>query len=273
MYDSQRDSSTETAPGCFYWLIWLLWAAVTVVTFLLGESLRQFVVGLINPQAAELPRVLSLEGRIGQTGLGALEIAAELAGGLASGLVIAAGQAALLYPFIRMEGALEWVAATTLGRAAAWLAIYIVSQEMVRLVLDKQIAGLCVLFIVLGGVAITAGVALGYAQAIVFRRRVAHPGWWVLANIPGFFMTAVLIMFALYIETENTVREFTTPIVAAITGFSTGIALMELLRQPTYEAEWRDMFRRRARRRAAKIEEVPSDTVLGSSFYEPRKEE
>ena len=270
MYDIDRDSFTQSAPGCFYWMIGLLWVAVTVVTFILGESLRQFIVGLINPQAAELPRVLSLEGTITMTGLGGLEIAAELVGGLAMGLVIAIGQALVLYPFLKMEGALEWVTATTLGTTLGWLAIFLISQEMVRLVLDKQIAGLCMLFVILGGVGITAGVAVGYAQAIVFRRRVVHPGWWVLANIPGFFATAVLVMFTLYIETENTVRNFTTPIVAVITGISTGIALMELLRRPTYEAEWRDMFRKRARRQAAKMGEVPSDTVLGSSLYERR---
>src|SRR3954451_17599571 len=110
MYDSQRDSSTESAPGCFYWMIWLIWMAVTVITFMLGESLRQFIVGFINPQATELPRVLSLEGNVTLTGLGGIDIAAQLAGGLAMGLVIAIGQALVLYPFLKMEGALEWVA-------------------------------------------------------------------------------------------------------------------------------------------------------------------
>jgi len=143
---------------------------------------------------------------------------------------------------------------------------------MVRLVLDKQIAGLCILFFILGGVGVISGLALGYAQGVVLRRRVRNPTWWVLANIPGFFATSVLVMFTLYIETENTVRNATTPIIGVITGISTGIALIELLRQPTDQAEWKGMFKGRARKQRSRLpDEEVKDTVLGSSLYERRE--
>jgi hypothetical protein len=272
MYEAEHDAYAESGPGCLYWGVWLAWVLVTTATFWFGESLREFVVGLFTSNAAGVPRVLSIEGRVGLGGMEPLQILPELAGGLASGAVIAVGQGLVLFPFLKLAGALEWAAATTIGRGLCWLAIYVTSQAMVRLVLDKPMPGLCVLFLLLAGIAIIAGVALGYAQGLVLRRRVAHPTWWVLANIPGYLATSILITFTLYIESQNTVRDATTLIVGAITGISTGVALLEMLRHPTHQAEWKDMFKGRTRKERARLpREELQDTVLGSSLYEPRE--
>jgi hypothetical protein len=265
MFEAEHDSYAENAPGCFYWAVWVAWVAANVVAFLLGESLREAVISLINPQVADLPRALSLEGRVAVTG--SPEILSEVLGAVASGAVIAVGQSLVLFPFLKLAGALEWAAATIIGRAAGWIAIYAVSRGMLGIVVDEGISGLCLLFVLLVGVGIIAGIALGYAQGIVFRRRVDHPSWWVLANIPGFAATGVLVLLTLDIQVENVVRDYTTLIIAATTAMITGIALMELLRHPSPQAEWRKMFKPRVE----KVRIPPPVTVLGSTLYEPRK--
>lgn len=269
MYEAEHDTFSDNAPGCLFWGVWLIWVIVNIVAFLLGESLRQAVISFFNPQVAELPRALSLEGRVNVNPTGSLQILPEVLGALADGAVIAVGQALVLYPFLKLAGALEWAAATMIGRAAGWLAIFTVSRVMVGVVLDEPIPGLCILFVLLTGVGTIAGLALGYAQGIVLRRRVEHPTWWVLANIPGFVATGILVMLTLYIQTENSVRDYTTLIAGAITGMITGIALMELLRHPTLQAEWRRMFKARTE----KVRLPPPETVLGSTLYEPRKKD
>ncbi len=147
MYIGERDAYADSAPGCFYWMVGLGWLVANIVGALLGESLRQIVVGFFSPQMMELPRAVSIEGHIAVADT--LQILPEIFGGLASGLVIAIAQAAVLFPFLKLEGALEWTLATVIGHTLAWLAIYIVSQEMLRLVLDRQIAGICILLLLL----------------------------------------------------------------------------------------------------------------------------
>ena len=272
MYESERDAYAEGGPGCLYWAIALAWVLVTAAGFVLGESLRGMVVDLFTPNASSVPRVLSIEGQVRLGGIQPLQIMPELLGGLAAGVVMAVGQGLVLFPFLKLAGALEWAAATVIGRAISWSAIYVVSQAMVGLVLDKPMPGVVILFVFMAGIAIIAGLILGYAQALVLRRRVAHPAWWLMANIPGYFAMSVLITFALYIETQNTVRDATTLIVGIVTGISTGIALVELLRHPTHEAEWKDMFRGRVRKERSRLPgEEFQDTVLGSSLYERRQ--
>jgi hypothetical protein len=265
MFEDEQDIHAEAGPGCVYWLVWLAWVLANVAAFQLGESLREGVISLFNPQVAQLPRALSLEGRVAASS--SLQIVPELLGALASGLVIAIGQALVLFPFFKLSGALEWAAATIIGRAAGWIAIYAVSWGMLGIVLDDPAPGLCILFVLLSGVGVIAGIALGYAQGIVLRRRFQHPTWWVLANVPGFAATGVLVLLTLNIQVENVVRDYTTLIIAVTTAMITGIALMELLRHPTPQAEWRKMFKPRVQ----KDRIPPPVTVLGSSLYEPRK--
>jgi hypothetical protein len=265
MYEAEHDIYADSAPGCLYWAVWLVWVIANVLAFIFGESLRQAVISLFNPQVAELPRALSLEGRVATTG--SFDLLPEIAGALASGVVVALGQALVLFPFFKLTGALEWAVATTIGRAAGWIAIYTVSTAMIGIVVDRPLPGMCILFVLLAGVGAIAGIALGYAQGIVLRRRVEHPTWWVLANIPGFAATGVLVMLGLYIQMENPVRDYTTLIAGAITGMVTGVALMDLLRHPSAQAEWKGMFKRRAE----KVKLPPPVTVLGSTLYEPRK--
>jgi hypothetical protein len=190
---------------------------------------------------------------------------ALLIGVLLAGVVLGTAQAIVLVPFLKLDGAIEWIVATTIGRAVGLLALYVVGRETVRLVLDKHIVGVCVLFLILIGTATTAGFALGHAQGIVLRRRVEATGLWLLANMPGPIFTALVLEGALYFEGQNTVRDFATTLIALISGAITGIALVELLNHPTMQAEWSKWIKWRRERPRPPAD----DTVLGSTLYGP----
>ncbi|HEY0069264.1 MAG TPA: hypothetical protein VGE04_04765, partial [Chloroflexia bacterium] len=231
MHIAERDAYAEAhrgPSGCALWLVWLAWVLVSFFTFTLGESLGKGVESLLAPEITALPRALSIEQPV-EAG-GPFNLFASLAGGLVAGVVLAVGQGLVLLPFLKVAGALEWVAATTIGRAIGWVAVYGLSKELVKIVLDKDIVGVCLLVVFLGGTGVITGLALGYPQAMILRRRIQHPVWWVFANIPGPFVAAFLISVTLYVEAHNVVRDFSTPIVAAVTAAITGMALMDLLR-------------------------------------------
>lgn len=266
MYVQERDNYAEShsgAPGCVLWLFGLAWIVATAVGWVVGGSLGEWVERTIAPQLAEAPRLFSLQGYVAG---GDAQPIAVLAGGIAAGLVLGVLQGAVLLPFLRLNGSLAWVAATTIGRTAAWVALYLLSSQMAGLVYDKQLVGLSVLFVLLAGVAITTGFAVGYPQALVLRSRVPHPVWWVFASIVGPFSAIFLLEPTLYIDTENVVRDFTVVIVAIVGGVSTAIALVDLLRRPSMQAGWM----KRLNRSEVKVQ-PPPDTVLGSTLYTPRK--
>lgn len=243
------------------WLVWLVWVLVSYLTFTLGESLGKAVEGVLAPEIATLPRALSIKQPV-EAG-SSLNLFASLVGGLVAGAIFGLGQGIVLLPFLKLRGALAWVAATTIGRAVGWLAVYVLSKEMVRLVLDKNIAIACLLAIFLAGIGVIAGLSLGYAQALVLRRRLPHPTWWVFSNVPGPVVASLLIAATLFIETENIVRDFSTPFIATVTAVATGIVLMDLLRLPTMRAEWMRGIRLRKERPKG----PQQDTVLGSTQY------
>ncbi|HVF99193.1 MAG TPA: hypothetical protein VND68_05095 [Chloroflexia bacterium] len=264
MYIAERDAYAEAhrgPSGCAMWLVWLAWVVVSVFTFTLGESLGRAVENLLAPEMMGLRRALSIEQRVAAGG--SLNLFASMAGGLVAGVVFAVGQGLVLLPFLKVAGALEWVVATTIGRAIGWVAIYGLSKELVRIVLQKDLTGVCLLVVFLGGMGVITGLALGYPQAMILRRRIQHPVWWVFSNIPGPVAAALLISAALYVETSNTVRDFSSLVVAAVTAAVTGMALMDLLRSPTTQAEWLSGSRWRKERSKA----PQADTVLGSSLY------
>lgn len=259
--------SLNKAPGCLLWAVALLWVVVNVAAAWLGDLLRLGVVGFFSPAAVDAPGALSIQGHI--EAMGGLQILPELAGGIAAAAVLALAQGIVLVPFLKATGIVEWTAATIIGRTVGWMAIYIATQEMVRLVISKENGGLCLLFAALVGTGVISGLSLGYAQGIVWRRRTSHPGWWVLANIPGPVIAAIMVMVALYVGTENTIRDGTILIAGLVTGVCTAITLMDLLRYPTQEAEWVDMFKNRKSKKSLPGEEIP-ETTLGSSLYERR---
>ena len=119
---------------------------------------------------------------------------------------------------------------------------------------------------------VIAGLALGYAQGIVWRRRVRHTGLWVIANIPGPVAASLLIMVSLYVQTENTLRDYTTIAIALVTGLCTAVALLDLLRYPTLQAEWVNMFKARPERQPKIPAGKSAETVLGSTLYSSRSQ-
>jgi hypothetical protein len=249
--------------GCAFWLFWLAWGLVTYFAFTLGESLGKGVEGLLDAQATSLPRALSL-GQPVDAG-SSVNPLVSLLGGLVSGGVLGLGQGLVLLPFLKVRAALQWALATTIGRAVGWVALYLLAKDMRGLVLDKNIVGFAFLFLMLGGTALIAGVALGYPQSILLGHRVQHPSWWVLATLGGPLAASLLVSVTVMMEGRNVVRDFSTPMIAAILAVSTAIALTDMLSVATSEAEWVKNLRWRKERRKAPQE----DTVLGSSLYGP----
>jgi hypothetical protein len=239
MYVQERDAYYEAhhgAPGYVYWALWLAWLVVNIVAFIVSESLGQGVQTSLFPPDPSSARLLSLEGHVVSDGV--VQYGSAVIGGLVAGAVLGILQGVVLLPFLKLAGMLEWVLATTVGRAARWIAMYVISRELVGLTLDNHIVGVFVLFSLLIAVGIIAGVTLGYAQNIVLRRRVHHSEWWVLANIPGPVGVGLVIGMTLSIAGENTLRDFSTPLIAIVTAAVTGIALIDLLRHPSEQAEW-----------------------------------
>jgi hypothetical protein len=265
MYDEERDAYADAhrgAPGCIFALIWFVWVVVNVVAFTLGDALGQSVRYAIAPELATATNTITLEGRVEATG--PLNPVAMLAGALTTGAIIGIAQGLVLLPFMKLFGALEWTAATIVGWILRWVATFAAARTMVGLVLDWDIVGACLLVFWLVGLALIAGGSLGYAQGVVLRRRVHHPDWWVATNMAGPLIAAVLLGLSFYFEGENLFRGFMTPIVAAFTGMSTGVALIDFLRHPTTEAEWTRWLGWRRERKLVPQQE----TVLGSSLYE-----
>jgi hypothetical protein len=162
---------------------------------------------------------------------------------------------------------LQWALVTLLGRAVGWVAIYLISKQMVGLVVEKDIAGLALLLVFLVGTGVIVGLALGYPQSIMLRRRVQHPTWWVFASLSGPAAAGLLVSIILFIEGENVLRGFNTGVTAAITAVSTAIALTDMFSLSTSQAEWMQNIRWRKERSTVPHE----DTVLGSSLYGPAK--
>src|SRR5262245_14091525 len=145
MYEQQRDEyASHRGTGCFLGLIWLGWVLATVVGFLVGEWLGEAVQNFFFPPAVDAPRLLSLEGNI--QAAGALQYFSSFIGGLVAGAVLGVAQGLILLPFLKGAGFVEWVAATTIGRMASWLLIYVFSRELIGLTLDRDISGMCFLF-------------------------------------------------------------------------------------------------------------------------------
>src|SRR5437868_5620720 len=217
MYIQERDAYYEAyrgAPGYVLWGLWFVWVLVSVAGYLISQSVGQSVQASVFPPDASSFRLLSLDGNF-KSG-GAMQYVSALAGGIVAGIVFGIAQGLFLLPFLKLVGMLEWVAATTVGLAVRWIAMYIISRELVGLTLDQHIVGVCVLFWLMIGIGSIAGVSLGYAQSVVLRRRAWHSEWWVWANIGGPVVTALAIGMGLYIETQNTLRDATTFIIAVI---------------------------------------------------------
>ena len=261
MQTIDRDAYSETrrrGAGCLYGLLWLV---VTGVAFFISDSLGEIVETSLSDPNTAASRLLSIEGRI-EAATPAKYLAVIL-GGLIAGAVLGIGQGLVLLPYLKLKGMLEWVLATTVGRAARWIAMFIISQQLVGIVLDRDITGFFVIFVLLIGIGCIAGIILGYAQNVVLRRRSRRSELWVWANIPGPVAASILIGMSLLLRDQNVFRDWANPISAAVTAVATTIALLDVLNDPTPQAEWRQDLRWKQEPAV----QVVSDTVLGSTLY------
>jgi hypothetical protein len=267
MYDyrgPERDLYAETylrISGGKAAIIWIAWVVVTYFGFVLGENWANEVASVLMPSDPKAVQLLSLEETV-QTGTAASYFAAFV-GALVAGGVLALAQTLFMLPFLKFAGAKEWFIATFIGRAVRWMAVYAISREFVRLTFDKPL-GTCLLGAFLIGIGVIAGLALGYPQMQILDRRTHHAERIMLANIVGPIVSALLITACLYFELENTIRGWATPLTAIITAAVTGIAVIDLLKHPTTQAEWSEMFRQTT----AKLIQADTNTVLGSTLYE-----
>src|SRR5215210_72088 len=134
MLDIER---TTSKPAYITIGLWLAWFAASMVGYLGGEWLGEVIESaIIGPDA---PRLLSIEGKVELAQ--PFDYLAAGIGGLVAGVVLGLAQGLVLLPYLKRQGVLEWVAATTLGRMVRWVALFVVGQQMFELVLDKSFAG------------------------------------------------------------------------------------------------------------------------------------
>jgi hypothetical protein len=263
--DEYMDSQ-QNAPSWFFLLIWFGWVIVTIIGYLIGKWLSESVASALLANTPAV-RLLSIEGVAREAG--ALGYIVALLSGIVAGAALGLAQGLFLTPFLKVAGAVEWLLATIVGRTAQWLVIYIVGLAMIGLTVDKSPVGFLVLFAMLVVTGVLSGVALGYPQSQVFKRRTRSPGWWVTANIIGSVCMSLVVGMALFVEAQNTVRDSSTLMVAVLTAVATGSALLEILHHPRGAAEWRETLTWDKEERS----ELPvEETVLGSSLYSRRPE-
>lgn len=264
-YDEYMEAE-QNAPLWFIILVWLGWVTVTIAGYLAGKWLTEAIASSITGETVAR-RVLSIEGRV--EAAGAVSYVVALLGGACAGATLGFMQGVFLIPFLKMAGAVEWLLATTIGRTVQWIVISAIGLEMAGLTVDKSLAGVLLLFASLGVTGILSGVALGYPQSLVFKRRSGRARGWMVASMIGPVTTSLLIAATLGIEARNTIRDGTTLLTAILTALATGFALVEIFRHPRTGAEWGGIL---AWRRGGRAMRTGDETVLGSSLYSARPE-
>jgi hypothetical protein len=266
MYEIERDAYTELnrkGPGCLYWL---LWVGGNVTAFALGALVGDIVEGLLLQLGPETRPILAIEGRV--EAAGAIGYPASIAGGLVAGTLLGITQSLVLRPYFKPRLARKWLFVTILGVTIRWLVIFLISQSLIGLVVDDNIAGPCVLYTLLALAGAIAGLAVGLPQSVLLAEKVHHPRWWVLANTAGPIATALLIGLSLSVARENVFRDYSIIVAGLIGGIVTGTTLIDLLKHPVPGAEWEhDLKWKRERKSKKQVE----DTVLGSVHYGPPK--
>jgi MFS family permease len=257
-------ASQQNAPAWFYILIWIGWIALTIAAYVIGKWLSDSVtVSLLGSNATG--RALSIDGNVQIAGLAGYGVA--IVGGIVSGLVLGVAQGIVLLPLLKRAGAGEWVLATVIGRTIQWFIVYIVGMAMLGITFDKEIPTVLLLLAMLALTGVLSGVALGYPQAQVFKRRANRSGVWLVANIIGPVVTGLVVGMTLFVQGQNTLRDYTTLLTAIIAALSTGFALLEILHHPLPAAEWQDtlIWDR------PEPDDTTDDTVLGSSLYNRKR--
>lgn len=188
-------------------LFWLLFIGATTLGAFAGNFLEELV------RSAPLP--------------GALDILSVAAGGAVAGAVIGLAQALLLMPYLKKSGAIEWLVATILGRIASGIIFFLYEDALSGLFTDTSyttVCGLILLKLLLGGV---LGFILAFPQYLVLRHRSTKAVFWLVSNV-GVSVVTTYIFFL-------TVGIF----YGLLTGVVTGYIMVDILRHPTRQAEWR----------------------------------
>jgi len=205
MYIAERNEYVQYREAGI--LFWLLWVAATAVGAFAGHYLEGQILTVRLP--------------------GAFDILAAGAGGAVAGVIIGLLQGLILMPYIKMQGAIEWLIATILGRTASGIVIFLYADALAGLFLDNNyttICGLIFLRLLLGGL---LGLLISLPQYFVLRHRSRNARFWPMSNI-GVSMVTTYI-------TTLTVGTF----YGLVTGAATGYAMVDVLRNPTKHAEWR----------------------------------
>ena len=253
-------ASQQNAPAWIYILIWIGWVVLTIGGFLLGQLLSDTITSAIVGSSAT-GRALSVEGNVQIAGLAGY--VAALVGGIASGLVLAVAQGIVLLPLLKRAGMIQWAAATVIGRIVQWFIVYLVGIGMVGIVVDKEIPNVALFFLMLALTGALGGLALSYPQAQVFKARANRSRIWLVANMVGPVVTALVVGMTLFVEGQNNTRDYTTLLMAIITALATAFALLEILHHPLATAEWQQTLIWDG----ADREDSLDDTVLGSGLY------
>jgi hypothetical protein len=183
-------ASQQNAPAWYYILIWIGWVALTIGAYVVGKWLSDGVTSALLGNSAT-GRALSIEGNVQIGGLGGYAVA--IVAGIVSGIVLGVAQAIVLLLLIKGSGAGEWLLATVVGRTVQWFIVYMVSMVMVGMVFDKEIPTVLLLLFILALTGALSGLALGYPQAQVFKRRANRSGVWLVANMIGPVVTALVV--------------------------------------------------------------------------------
>ncbi|MEO6458090.1 MAG: hypothetical protein ABIO92_07420 [Chloroflexia bacterium] len=205
MYVAERNEYVERQEAGF--LFWLMFIAATTLGAFVGHYLEDLI------------RIVQLPG--------AFDILSIAAGGAVAGAVIGLAQALVLMPYLKRQGALEWLVASILGRIASGIIFFLYGDALSGLFFDNSygtVCGLILLKLLLGGV---LGFILAFPQYLVLRHRSTKAVFWVIANI-GVSVITTYIPFL-------TVGVF----YGLLTGVITGYVMVDILRQPTRLAEWR----------------------------------
>ncbi len=205
MYVAERNEYVEHQEAGF--LFWLMWVAATTIGAFAGHYLEN------------LTRNIQLPG--------AFDILSVAAGGAVAGVVIGLAQALVLMPYLKRRGAIEWLIATILGRTASWIIFFLYGDALSGLFFDNSygtICGLILLKLLLGGV---LGFILAFPQYLVLRHRSTKSVFWLIANIGVSVITTYIFILTVGI------------FYGLLTGVVTGYVLVDILRHPTRQAEWR----------------------------------
>ncbi|MFL5734728.1 MAG: hypothetical protein ACJ78Q_16350 [Chloroflexia bacterium] len=170
--------------------------------------------------------------------------------GIVVGSIVGLPQGLVLWSYVRIGGAMEWVLATILGRAARWILAALII-DLLAAIEFRGALGFCLSLVIPVLVGGSLGAVVGIPQARVLKRRVQNAGWWVWANVTssalylvGFIFGEGIVSwlhpFDTWIIPASIFESIFGGLVAgALTGAITGYALIDLLRHPRSEAEWR----------------------------------